>query len=266
METLRTFCGMTQPEHLPLFDEIKRNFATEFDYRGEAANMTAAAGDLARTAWWRDGKISAPRPLFASKRVLVMEKVEGAKLVEALTASFEAAAAKEGLSLAAYKAKHGAGGPVRLTRDQLVKGAWLHAAKAAVRGGGAAGFDVAGLVATLHDVHAHALFADGLFNADPHPGNILYDAAARKGLGSIGLIDYGQVKRNSVDERLKLARLIVAIDDRDNDRIVRCFTAMGHRCVRADEGKSVLRRRRTNGKKSRHSRRRRRRALPTYYV
>ena len=37
----------------------------------------------------------------------------------------------------------------------------------------------------------HEVLVDGCFNADPHPGNILYLAETEQ----LGLIDYGQVKR-----------------------------------------------------------------------
>jgi predicted unusual protein kinase regulating ubiquinone biosynthesis (AarF/ABC1/UbiB family) len=36
----------------------------------------------------------------------------------------------------------------------------------------------------------HEVLVDGCFNADPHPGNILYLAKTEQ----LGLIDYGQVK------------------------------------------------------------------------
>eukprot|EP00959_Pyramimonas_sp_CCMP1952_P326512 6834711-Pyramimonas_sp.AAC.1 len=39
----------------------------------------------------------------------------------------------------------------------------------------------------LMEVHAHEIFNDGIFNGDPHPGNILLMDDGR-----LGLIDYGQ--------------------------------------------------------------------------
>ena len=47
---------------------------------------------------------------------------------------------------------------------------------------------------------------DGVFNADPHPGNILYVD------GKLGLIDYGQVKRITEEERLGLAKGYLFVD------------------------------------------------------
>ena len=55
------------------------------------------------------------------------------------------------------------------------------------------------------------MLRDGVFNGDPHPGNILLLDDGR-----LGLIDYGQVKTLPEQTRLSLARLFVALqhDDR----------------------------------------------------
>ena len=45
----------------------------------------------------------------------------------------------------------------------------------------------------------------GKFNGDPHPGNILLLSDGR-----LGLIDYGQVKNISMQDRIKYAKLIIA--------------------------------------------------------
>ena len=42
-------------------------------------------------------------------------------------------------------------------------------------------------------VSGHQIFRDGVFNADPHPGNVLLLPDGR-----LGLIDYGQVLDHSV--------------------------------------------------------------------
>ena len=42
----------------------------------------------------------------------------------------------------------------------------------------------------LVEVHGFEMFATGLFNADPHPGNLI-----AMDDGRVGLIDYGQCKR-----------------------------------------------------------------------
>ena len=69
-----------------------------------------------------------------------------------------------------------------------------------------------GLLRSLTDVFARCILESGFFHADPHPGNtfVLED-------GSIGLIDFGQVKQISGRARNTLAKVMVALDDRESD-------------------------------------------------
>ena len=98
--------------------------------------------------------------------------------------------------------------------------------------------DVGVLLRDLVRVHGVQLLLDGCHNADPHPGNVLVvpsslsssfsfssssssssifssrnstgAAAAPPGLG---LIDYGQCKAISCEERLAIARFVLAVAD-----------------------------------------------------
>lgn len=68
------------------------------------------------------------------------------------------------------------------------------------------------LLRSLTDVFGRCILETGFFHADPHPGNIfvLED-------GSIGLIDFGQVKQISGRARETLAKVMVALDERESD-------------------------------------------------
>jgi aarF domain-containing kinase len=68
------------------------------------------------------------------------------------------------------------------------------------------------LLAALTNVFGRTILETGFFHADPHPGNlfVLED-------GSIGLIDFGQVKQISGRSRETLAKVMIALDDRKND-------------------------------------------------
>lgn len=69
--------------------------------------------------------------------------------------------------------------------------------------------NMAQIVDDLLAVHGYEIFINGIFNGDPHPGNILYIDQPNTKTSSdykIGLIDYGQVKRISHDFRLKMAK------------------------------------------------------------
>jgi aarF domain-containing kinase len=58
----------------------------------------------------------------------------------------------------------------------------------------------------LVDVQGYQILVDGIFNGDPHPGNLL----AMKD-GSLGLVDFGQTKTITDDDRLGVARVVSAI-------------------------------------------------------
>jgi len=63
----------------------------------------------------------------------------------------------------------------------------------------------------------------GLFNADPHPGNILVLPDGR-----LGLIDYGQCKRLNEDIRQKFAKLLLLVQNEGSDQeIAAAFRATG---------------------------------------
>ena len=82
----------------------------------------------------------------------------------------------------------------------------------------------------LFDVHGYQIFDQGLFNADAHPGNILVIQNTnesgqsknrnRRSRPKLGLIDYGQCKRLTIDERRKVARLILSVaNDKSDEEI-----------------------------------------------
>mmetsp|Transcript_27019 Transcript_27019/g.76299 ORF Transcript_27019/g.76299 Transcript_27019/m.76299 type:complete len:655 (+) Transcript_27019:202-2166(+) len=83
----------------------------------------------------------------------------------------------------------------------------------------------------LFDVHGHQIFQLGLFNADPHPGNIVLTSVehegrrqggsrGRSGKLNVGLIDYGQCKELTREEQCKVARLILSVSGDEPDEVV----------------------------------------------
>lgn len=85
VRTIKMFCEVAQPVHVPPLIEIEKQFMTEFDYRRESEqldkvrkNMVAAniSGDSSRLCM-------IPKPCLdlCTKRVLVMEELKGDKLV-----------------------------------------------------------------------------------------------------------------------------------------------------------------------------------------
>jgi len=70
------------------------------------------------------------------------------------------------------------------------------------------------IIDTLMRVHGYQLFADGIFQSDPHGGNfILMDD------GRIGLIDYGATKKLTRNERLTVCLLYAALRRKDQQKL-----------------------------------------------
>jgi ubiquinone biosynthesis protein len=86
----------------------------------------------------------------------------------------------------------------------------------------AAGHDPAKLVDAAILMLAEGILDIGLFHADPHPGNFAVDE-----MGALIVYDFGMV--GSIDERLreKLLLLIVAVTDRDAQRVVDEIVRLG---------------------------------------
>lgn len=76
----------------------------------------------------------------------------------------------------------------------------------------------------------------GLFNADPHPGNVLVSTARNNnGDASVPvLLDFGLCRRFDDDAKLAFARLMHAADETDVDALLRSFEEMGMRLNRYD--------------------------------
>lgn len=83
-------------------------------------------------------------------------------------------------------------------------------------------------VDALLDVHGHQIFVLGLFNGDPHPGNILVIEDESSIVGEknrlkdtkLGLIDFGQCKRLNPNEQVRIAKLILSIANNEPDENV----------------------------------------------
>lgn len=91
------------------------------------------------------------------------------------------------------------------------------------------------LARLLYDVHGHEIFQNGLFNSDPHAGNVL----ALKD-GRLGLIDYGAVMRLTEEQRTNVAKLFVAIADEDDEAVPPAFWKCGFKSKRQDPRLALL--------------------------
>jgi predicted unusual protein kinase regulating ubiquinone biosynthesis (AarF/ABC1/UbiB family) len=78
------------------------------------------------------------------------------------------------------------------------------------------------LVATLIECYARMMLRDGVFHADPHPGNLLVDQAGR-----IVLLDFGMVIDVPVATRKALFDTIIAAIRQDADGTADGFARLG---------------------------------------
>ena len=78
------------------------------------------------------------------------------------------------------------------------------------------------LVETLIESYARMMLRDGVFHADPHPGNLLVDNAGR-----IVLLDFGMVVEVGLETRRALFHTIVAAIRRDPDGTAAGFAELG---------------------------------------
>jgi ubiquinone biosynthesis protein len=87
------------------------------------------------------------------------------------------------------------------------------------------------LAEELFKAYLHQVILDGLFHADPHPGNVLLTDDGR-----IALLDLGMVSRLSPDRQEELLHFLLAVSDGRTDRAADLALAMGERLEGFDEG------------------------------
>ncbi|WP_307806922.1 AarF/ABC1/UbiB kinase family protein [Naasia sp. SYSU D00057] len=90
-----------------------------------------------------------------------------------------------------------------------------------------AGLEAAGLpprrvAERAADLAARMVFEDGFFHADPHPGNLFIEADGR-----IGLIDFGMVGELDDELRDRLARVLLALVQKDPRRLAGALLRLG---------------------------------------
>lgn len=225
-----------------IFDQVEKETNAEFNFRGEAAAMDAAAAVMRRPPgsklfrWLRRAALYTPPvaiptsvPGMVSKRLLVMELLPGTQLSRLKRDEREAAHTQ--LS----------SGPSSLSQHPVANAATessndlppdpqrprLSRVERMISGR---------LLAALGKAYGRMLFDDGFggVHADPHPGNILLRGATGFGGLQIGLVDWGQVKCFDLSMRLRLARMIEALcaagDDAgraSSDEVMEAFRSVG---------------------------------------
>lgn len=76
------------------------------------------------------------------------------------------------------------------------------------------------------------------FNADPHPGNIIFEIRP-SGPKSVGLLDWGQVKRLPMSMAVKFANMISALNSDNESKIISAFKGLGVIMENPDDLESI---------------------------
>lgn len=221
LKVFRTLCTVALPGWEPIFKELQTGIMTEFDYINEANNLRLARENMARSPYANKVRVPEPMVDLCSKNLLVMEYLSGKKL--ATTIEDRLAAILGGdvqMARRVLKAKQramfdskNAGEKKRgffrelndiigendgglSTRQRTTKALQLMSMTRNARR----------TLSLLLDATGHQIFHDGLYNGDPHPGNILI-----LDCGRLGLIDYGQTRTLTKHDRLALAEIVAAL-------------------------------------------------------
>ncbi|CAI5513085.1 unnamed protein product [Closterium sp. Naga37s-1] len=270
LANLKAFAAFLQSTELNLdimgaLNELEKQIRYEFDFRREAAAMDTIRASLAGSAasgtgaaaaanrrqkrgsrWKPFSRPAATATAFAALSALAATapaSTAAAATVGAIGSAAAAAAAAAATS--SPPTVSGAASPVvvpasvpglvtkRLLVMDLINGSPIVKMEEEMR---AKGLNPNGYLATrakrsifrsLGAAYGLMILRDGHFQADPHPGNLLI-CPDRK----VALLDYGQTKRLPDSLRLNLARLMLAVADKDMPRVGSLFQALGIRTTR----------------------------------
>ena len=245
------------PENVQLVRGLRRRHQAELDFRTEAAHLRELGANM-RARGFEPGLVripGVPDERLVCRHVLAMEYLHGVSLAAAIEAEqadiaralglrggadelrallmarvrghFEAGGGASqhmlGVAAAAAPLVRAYAAAARRVRSALLCAArW--AARLGIGGGGGRRHELGRIVRTLVRVHGCQLLLDGVYNADPHPGNVLVLPDGR-----LGLIDYGMVGRLSAAERAAVARVVRALHARDAAAVVREYRDAGYR-------------------------------------
>lgn len=93
----------------------------------------------------------------------------------------------------------------------------------------------ADLARTLAHAYFQMFFVDGLFHADPHPGNLLVEED-----GSLVLLDFGMVGRIERQVSDNLVRVLLNFQLKDSHGVAHAFLDIGKPTARADENGWIM--------------------------
>mmetsp|Transcript_62153 Transcript_62153/g.74788 ORF Transcript_62153/g.74788 Transcript_62153/m.74788 type:complete len:686 (+) Transcript_62153:124-2181(+) len=224
----KTLVRITLPSWSSFIEELERRVMNEFDYRDEAVALNDVRDNIFNSRYKRRIKVPEAHIELCTRNLLIMELLNGKKIAD----SFE-----DKLSVALDGNREQARQVLKAKQRSVLSGEQSNAddhgasfygeIKTIIGENARKGlFDeiatifrlmllsrqAKSMLDLLLDVSGHQMLMDGVFNSDPHPGNVLdlFD-------GRLGLIDYGQVQRLKEDDRIALANIVFHIGNGNSD-------------------------------------------------
>lgn len=249
---------------------IQGNFMKEFDYEREINNLKIMKERIEDEGVFKNVTFPKPKEEFCTRKVIVMEKIEGQTITEIGDRLFNEVARVSGYSKEDFKklVKKSLRNPekqqqfadsysklsttmekaVTYTRFGLNLRNYLHTLTSSLYNstyilpylfnGNLSPKLIfvppsgPNLMTLLWNVHGYQIFEIGAFNSDPHSGNILVEEEG----GGVGLIDYGQVCFLEEEWRVNFAKYIIAIDEENKEEVRRLWTDLGNEFIWKETG------------------------------
>ncbi|CAM9142122.1 unnamed protein product, partial [Heterosigma akashiwo] len=187
--------------------ELEKQLDNEFDFRREAGAMDRICLAMQKA---RMRKIAVPKSVFAKPQLLIMSFLEGVPLSRFADEHALMGDTPEGLAASLDPRRPRVSGRV----GKVVAARMLN---------------------ILAKAWGYMIFKEGLFNGDPHPGNLLLMPGRR-----IGLLDWGQTKVIEPGLQYKIAQTILAMRGGADAEVVRWFFALGFEVQNPGDHASIV--------------------------
>jgi aarF domain-containing kinase len=241
IHTMNRFVRLAQPEQELLLEEFEKQMTKEFDFEREAWALETIHQNCKKAF----PSVLIPRPVsgLVRKNVLVMDYIPGIKLIDAASQQLDRIATGLGMSMIDIHKQLGKPSlwfKTRLFGYYVKSECYRHYSYVYNSLFGRfytpiaeppRFLDVAKIYKQIVQVHGKQFLIDGIFNADPHPGNILYTPDGR-----LGLIDFGQVKTITRKDRRNIARMLLLLsqDPHRKQEAVQLAQSLGFETVMND--------------------------------